>query len=204
MHMRKDTNRIIKLCISALCVVSIWSFFIYAMIVQGQEDAFAQDVELVPLQVRLNGNFMRQVNGCLIPIAFLYGYTLRVSSDFRSLEEQEEIYQQGRTVDGHIISEAPPGRSIHNYGYAVDIVDRWRGFDIDWDNLHEIGTYCGLEHDMEDRPHFELRGGLSTYDFEAGMRPPFLHLPCQLMGERLGKNEPFTKQDLKTCNVPTF
>lgn len=200
----KKNQKIITLFISAICVVLIWSFGIYTMISQGQEDALAQEVELVSLPVGLNGNFIRQVNECLIPVAALYGYALRVSSDFRSLEEQELIYQQGRTIDGHIISEAPPGRSIHNYGYAVDVVDRWRGFDINWDKLDAMGTYCGLEHDMDDRPHFELRGGLSTYNFEDGLRPPLLHLPCYLMGVRAGENKPFTKKDLEACNAPSF
>lgn len=200
----QKNHRNTKLFISAICVITSWSFIIYMTIAQGQDDVRAQEERLAPMPTEMSRNFMRQVNSCFIPIASVYGYTLRVNSGFRTLEEQDQIYQQGRTVDGHIVSESPAGRSIHNYGYAVDVVDRWRGFDINWEKLDAIGRYCGLEHDMEDRPHFELRGGLTTYDFEAGRRPPILHVPCRLMEERAVNNEPLTRQDLKICNVPSF
>ena len=96
----------------------------------------------VPLPTEINANFLNQVNECFIPIASLYGYTLRISSGFRSVEEQNQTYEQGRVVNGHIVTEAVGGRSIHNFGFAVDIVDRWEEYDIDFDKLGKIGEYC--------------------------------------------------------------
>ncbi len=40
---------------------------------------------------------------------------------FRSIEEQNETYAQGRTKPGNIVTRAPGGRSYHNYGLAVDV-----------------------------------------------------------------------------------
>jgi peptidoglycan L-alanyl-D-glutamate endopeptidase CwlK len=135
----------------------------------------------------------------------VYGYTLRVTSGFRDANEQEELYMQGRTINGHIVTEAPAGKSIHNYGYAVDVVDRVNGFEIDWDKLGRIGAYCGLEQGPEgDQPHFEHRAGLSTDQFLAGARPPDLTLPCPAMNQRYDSNEALTQSDLQTCGAPNF
>ncbi len=158
----------------------------------------------VPMPTALDPNFSAQVNECFIPTAAIYGYTLRITADFRSLAEQALIYDSGRTVDGHIVTWAEPGRSLHNYGFAVDVVDRWRGYDIDFDKLAKIGTYCGLE--QVDPPHFEHRAGLTTDQFTAGMRPPLLTLPCAIMDERAKANRNLTLKDLKdnNCGLPKF
>ena len=150
----------------------------------------------------IDQNFLDQVNKCFIPTAALYGYTLRVTSDFRSQTEQDELFNQGRTVNGHIVSWAEPGKSLHNYGFAVDVVDRWRGYNIDWGKLKKIGEFCSLE--QVDGPHFENRAGLATSDFALGLRPPLLKLPCAVMHTQTQANKPLTLEDLKNCNAPKF
>jgi len=158
-----------------------------------------------PMPTDMDPNFLTQVNECFIPTAALYGYTLRISSGFRTIEEQDQIFEQGRTVDGHIVTEATGGKSIHNYGFAVDIVDRWREYDIDWEKLAKIGDYCGLEpSDEGDISHFEHRGGFATADFAVGKRPAPLVLPCVLMDERVKAGEPLTLKDLQNCGAPKF
>jgi len=138
----------------------------------------------------------------VIPIAAVYGYTLRITDGFRSMDEQATIYDSGRTVDGHIVSWATPGKSLHNYGYAVDVVDRWRGYYINWIRLGKIGAYCGLQ--QADDAHFEYRDGLATDQFAAGMRPSLLTLPCAIMDERAKANQKLTPQDLQECGAPSF
>ena len=54
--------------------------------------------EPVPSPTEINQNFLTQVNECFIPVAALYGYTLRITSGFRSISEQEQTFNQGRTV----------------------------------------------------------------------------------------------------------
>jgi len=157
------------------------------------------------LPTGMNQNFLDQVNKCFIPTAAAYGYTLRITSGFRSMTEQAQIYDDGREDTGTIISEAPPGHSLHNYGYAVDVVDRWSGYNINWTKLIAIGNYCRLENGGPgDLPHFEYRGGLSTDDFAAGKRPPPLTLPCPIMTTRAQENQPLTLADLRGCGAPDF
>ncbi len=159
----------------------------------------------VPVPTGLDPNFINQVNECFIPVANLYGYSLRITSGFRSMAEQQQIYDQGRLENGAIISEAPPGHSLHNYGFAVDVVDRWRGYNINWQKLIAIGAYCGLGNGgVGDYPHFEYRGGLTTDQFAAGMRPAPLVLPCTTMAERAKDAQPLTIKDLQGCGAPNF
>ncbi len=173
-------------------------FFLFPHSSQKKEESCKN----VPLPTGMNQNFLTQVNDCFIPTAAAYGYTLRITAGFRSFAEQEQIYQSGRTEDGHIISEAPPGHSLHNYGYAVDIIDRWRGYDIDWDELIKIAEYCHLESGGPgDLPHFEYRGGLSTDDFACGMIPKPLVLPCDFMTQRADSDQSLTLDDLKICGA---
>jgi hypothetical protein len=151
-------------------------------------------------------NFLTQVDDCLIPTAALYGYDLRITAAYRSMADQEAIYDEGRLENGEVVSEASPGHSLHNYGYAVDIVDRQNGYNIDWTKLVSIGAYCHLESGgAGDLPHFEERGGLSTDQFAAGLRPPDLVLPCSAMiDDHVGTTSTLTLQQLKACGAPDF
>lgn len=156
----------------------------------------------ISMPTEIDQNFLTQVNECFIPTAKVYGYALRITSSFRSLTEQDAIYDSGRTEDGHIVSWATPGKSIHNYGFAVDVVDRWRGYYVNWKKLARIGEFCGLE--QVDDAHFEHRGGLTTEQFSVGERPSSLSLPCDIMNERAKNNQPLTFQDLEDCGVSKF
>ena len=159
----------------------------------------------IPLPTEENQNFLNQVTQCFIPIATVYGYDLRITAGFRSIAEQTQIYNSGRTLDGYIVSEAPPGHSLHNYGYAVDVADRTAGYNLNWAKLVKIASYCSLESGgAGDLPHFEYRDGLTTDQFLAGMRPPLLTLPCAVMAGRSATGTPLTLRDLHACGAPKF
>lgn len=162
-------------------------------------------VKAAPMPTGLDPNFITQVDDCFLPTAAVYGYDLRITSGFRSIAQQQQIYDQGRLEDGTVVSEAPPGHSLHNYGFAVDIVDRFKGYTIDWPQLIAVGAYCGLGNGgAGDEPHFEYRGGLDTDQFAAGLRPPPLTLPCPIMATRAAAGQPLTLQDLRACGAPSF
>ena len=57
----------------------------------------------------------------------------RFSFTLRTFPEQQAIYNQGRTTNGAIVTNAKAGQSLHNYGLAVDIA-----FIVDTDGN---GTY---------------------------------------------------------------
>lgn len=190
--------------------ILIFPFFIFIVWISfSQHDKMTWVRKVMPipapLPTEMNPNFLAQVNNCFIPVAATYGYALRITNGFRSMAEQTTMYYQGRTINGHIVTEAQPGHSLHNYGYAVDVVDRYRGYNINWTRLIKIGAYCSLESGgVGDLPHFEERGGLTTDQFLAGMRPPSLVLPCAIMDNRSTSSRRLTLKDLKACGAPKF
>lgn len=196
-----DRNKYLFFIFVLFLICVIGSFFFGSKITWTRQPAPSP----VPLPTAMNPNFLTQVNKCFIPVAKVYGYTLRITDGFRSLANQSAMYYQGRTVNGHIVTEARPGHSLHNYGYAVDVVDRYRGYNINWTRLVKIGAYCSLESGGEgDLPHFEERAGLTTDQFAAGMRPPPLKLPCPIMVNRTATNNPLTLKELRACGAPKF
>ena len=103
--------------------------------------------------------------------------TVRISQGLRTYKEQDTLYQQGRTKPGKKVTNAKAWQSIHNYGFAVDIVliidnktASWNTVK-DWDNDQIADWYeCvkifakhgwdwgGNWKTFKDLPHFDKRG----------------------------------------------
>lgn len=109
--------------------------------------------------------FLQKKVDILIKDARAKGIDLRVVQGFRSMETQLKYYQKGRTKKGAKITNAPPGFSYHNYGFAVDVCEYKNGKPY-WKSKHwsEIGA-LGKSHGLVwggdwtrlvDRPHFQL------------------------------------------------
>jgi peptidoglycan L-alanyl-D-glutamate endopeptidase CwlK len=93
------------------------------------------------------------------------GKPIQITEGFRSPERQAELYAQGRTKPGRIVTNAKPGESKHNKGLAFDVVFRERGYaapEADWQALGMLGRSFGLswggywKGPLVDRPHFEI------------------------------------------------
>jgi peptidoglycan L-alanyl-D-glutamate endopeptidase CwlK len=91
-----------------------------------------------------------------------------VHSAIRTPGQQDELYAQGRTKPGEIVTYAKGFESWHCLGLAVDIVFKpngmwtWNVSNEDWENLGKIGELFGLEwggrwQKIKDFPHFQLR-----------------------------------------------
>lgn len=106
----------------------------------------------------------------LINMAEKEGIKLRVTSGFRTWAEQDELYAQGRTKAGGIVTNARGGQSNHNYGTAFDVVPIENG-KADWNSKrwNEIGAlgkkigfkWGGDWTGLVDKPHFEMTFGNS-------------------------------------------
>lgn len=91
-----------------------------------------------------------------------------ITCTHRSCKEQDELYAQGRTVAGKIVTNAKGGQSNHNYlpSPAFDIAFKNNDGSIDWNEVNferfaSIAKGCGLEwggdwHSFKDKPHFEI------------------------------------------------
>lgn len=56
----------------------------------------------------------------LVEQGFPDNIRIRVVQGLRTIEEQNELYAQGRTKPGKIITKARGGKSYHNYSLAID------------------------------------------------------------------------------------
>ena len=126
-------------------------------------------------------------------IALQNGVPFRVTQAFRHSSEQALLYAKGRDAAGHVIhpgqvvTNAPPGRSWHEYGLAYDVVlvtpqgaITWETAidgDLDgirdWQEVGVAGELAGLEwggrwKKLLDLPHFQLTKGL-TYEAAAAL-----------------------------------
>jgi peptidoglycan LD-endopeptidase CwlK len=105
------------------------------------------------------------------------GISLIVTSAFRSFEEQNELYAQGRTKPGNIVTNAKAGESFHNWRVAFDVVGLKNGipdWNCDWKTIGELGEALDLEWGgrwtgFVDKPHFQYTGGHSLKDFQNGI-----------------------------------
>lgn len=99
------------------------------------------------------------------------GKKLRVTSGLRTIAEQNELYAQGRTKPGPVVTNAKGGSSYHNFGLAIDVVEINGGQALwnnpDWNKIGSFGKKLGLEWggdwtSIKDKPHFQMSFGKST------------------------------------------
>jgi peptidoglycan L-alanyl-D-glutamate endopeptidase CwlK len=100
------------------------------------------------------------------------GINLRITNDggMRTFNEQDALYAQGRTTSGDIVTNARSGKSYHNYGLAIDVVEIKNGVAI-WNNPRQneivaiakkLGFEWGGDWSRPDKPHFQLTFELTT------------------------------------------
>ena len=87
---------------------------------------------------------------------------IRVSQGYRTFDEQNALYAQGRTKPGPVVTKAKGGFSSHNFGLAFDIVGITNGkidYQLNWNNLKITGNNMGFDWGgdwkFKDMPHFE-------------------------------------------------
>lgn len=102
-----------------------------------------------------------------------------ITNGYRSFEEQNALYEKGRTKSGRIVTNAIAGHSWHNFGLAVDIAFQKDG-KLSYANTHynkivpiakRLGLTWGGDWQFVDKPHFEWHPRLSLSQARAGKRP---------------------------------
>ncbi|MEN9904712.1 MAG: hypothetical protein RLZZ555_1277 [Pseudomonadota bacterium] len=102
----------------------------------------------------------------LVHKAAARGIQIQVISGHRSYAEQDELYAQGRSKPGPIVTRARGGHSNHNFGIAFDIGvfegRRYLDESPKYQAVGVLGAEIGLEwggnwKDLVDQPHFQLR-----------------------------------------------
>ena len=94
----------------------------------------------------------------------------KIISGTRIYKEQTELFAQGRSKPGRIVTKASAGHSNHNFGIAWD-VGLFKGSDFLeesplYDVVGAIGKISGVEwggdwSSFVDKPHFQLKTGFT-------------------------------------------
>ena len=100
------------------------------------------------------------------------GLDVRCICGLRTYQEQAALYAQGRTAPGKIVTKAPAGHSMHNFGLALDIGvfsangKTYHGDHALYRELGPLGESLGFEWGgrwkFNDEPHYQFRPAWST------------------------------------------
>lgn len=146
--------------------------------------------ENVPLPQDLHPVVIQNKN-LLIQQAADKGIRVIISDGFRSFQDQEKLYEKGRSTDGQIVTHAKGGESYHNFGLAIDFAllngngkaiwdtayDGNGNGKSDWMEVVAVAKDLGFEwggdwKHFKDYPHLEMRFGLTINELKRGKRPP--------------------------------
>ena len=101
----------------------------------------------------------------LLPKPFL-------TATFRNYAEQNQLYSQGRTTKGVVVTNAKGGESPHNFhpSFAYDIAFKMENGKLDWsphlfdkfaaiikEKYDQYITWGGDFRTIKDKPHFEYK-----------------------------------------------
>lgn len=104
---------------------------------------------------------------------------IRIVQGLRTFDEQQALYEQGRTKPGNKVTNSKAGQSYHNYGLAIDFAllidgkiswdinkDNDRDGEADWmevvDAFEDLNyTWGGRFHSITDNPHLEKTFGMN-------------------------------------------
>lgn len=103
------------------------------------------------------------------------GIDIFIFEGFRARQRQDWLYEQGRTREGTIITNAKGGNSWHELSLAIDMAykpgNRW-SWDGDFSKPAPIMkkhgfTWGGDFKTFKDMPHYQLDGGMTLQEAKA-------------------------------------
>ena len=122
--------------------------------------------------------FLAQLTG-LLQNALNDGIEFWGTMGFRSYAQQMQLWCQGRTLPGLIVTHAKAGESAHNFGLAVDLTRNaspgsgklapdWNYSDYSClgNYANAVGLIWGGSWDHPDRPHIQWPGYVTAEDLE--------------------------------------
>jgi peptidoglycan L-alanyl-D-glutamate endopeptidase CwlK len=97
-----------------------------------------------------------------------------ITETLRTFKESDDLYAQGRTKPGQIVTNAKGGSSYHNYGMAIDFVNQVHGLPkwvVNENWMKVVGAFKkygfvwgGDFKSIKDNPHFEMTFGYDWRD----------------------------------------
>lgn len=133
---------------------------------------------------------VEEYKNILVERAEEQGINVVITEGYRSPEEQDALYEQGRSEEGNIVTNAEGGTSYHNYGLAIDFaLENENGQTIwdleydgnddgtsDWMEVVAIAKELNFEwggdwRNFPDYPHLQMTFGLRIRQLKNGFWP---------------------------------
>ncbi|KAB7671293.1 M15 family metallopeptidase [Bacillus sp. B1-b2] len=149
-----------------------------------------EEKSITPLPQELNETVKNKMNSLIEQVEEV-GIRIIITEDYRSIEEQDRLYEQGRSTEGNIVTNAKGGESYHNYGLAIDFAlldingnviwdmnyDGNGNGKADWIEVVNTAKKLGFEWggdwaNFKDYPHLQIDFDLSIEELQRGERPP--------------------------------
>nr|WP_240688082.1 M15 family metallopeptidase [Pseudalkalibacillus hwajinpoensis] len=118
------------------------------------------------------------------------GIEVVITDGHRTEQEQNELYERGRTKAGLVVTNVEGGESYHNYGLAIDFALKLDDGDVVWDMKRDdnangkadwmevvsiakdLGFQWGGDWtSFKDYPHLQMNFGLTIRELKYGERP---------------------------------
>lgn len=115
----------------------------------------------------------------LVDLCKKAGIPITITQTYRSSQYQQELYNQGRTAKGDIVTNCKPGSSPHEHRVAFDFCMAVKGhtWDIEmmekvWKIAESIDLECGGKwKEFKDPPHIQYLGGYTMREIKLGKIP---------------------------------
>ncbi|RDW17120.1 peptidase [Oceanobacillus arenosus] len=176
-------------------LIITWGLIILFLVVIGFFYNFSRDDDYLylgkdaPIPRELHP-LVDEKKNTLIQQALVLNIHLVITDEFRSFEQQNALYEKGRSIEGNIVTNARAGETYHNYGLAIDyalindagdyIWDTTYDGNVngksDWFEVAELAKNLGFEwggdwSGFKDYPHLQMTFGLSIRQLQEGVRP---------------------------------
>ncbi|WP_071459232.1 M15 family metallopeptidase [Bacillus massilinigeriensis] len=178
---RKKTSRLLSCLLVGLAILLYIEFF---------HGVTPFTIKEAPMPTGLHPEVEMKAEA-LVTEAANKGIAIKITDGFRSSQQQDELYQKGRSLEGQIVTHAEGGDSYHNYGLAIDFAiitsDGRVIWDMDYDGngngksdwMEVVAFAKSLGFDwggdwirFKDYPHLQMDFGLSIRELKRGKRPP--------------------------------
>lgn len=182
-------NKFLSMIGSLIILLAIVLFFFFYLEQDDVEFDFPKREGDDPMPTKLHPT-VAEKRDQLVARAEEKGIEVVITEGFRTIEEQEEIYERGRSEEGNIVTYAEGGESYHNYGLAIDFALRNKNEKVIWDTEYdgngngksdwmevvaiakELGFDWGGDwRRFKDYPHFQMDMGYRIRELKNGFRP---------------------------------
>ncbi len=142
-----------------------------------------------PLPTELHPTVV-EAKDTLIKRAAKKGIEIVITAGYRTEEEQDDLYEKGRSTEGKVVTNVAGGGSYHNYGLAIDFALKLDDGDVVWDMQRDdngngksdwmevvsIAKDLGFDWggdwtSFKDYPHLQMDFGLTMRELKNGKRP---------------------------------